>query len=774
VKIKMQEKFVLKAKTAIKRVAAMSTGALMLGATALGAVAATDLGDYPAPFVTAGQWGALVVVGSGANAADIVGATDIVGRLAQEAVSPVSGTGTTIVTGGTAAKAHFGQGIANSTIGDALDYEMEDDDISMLLDGQITFQSTDYDSREMLKLNQDSPIVHTSLTGSDDDYETTPYMEVSRNTIQYYYLFDKAINASTATTSQPLTIDFLGKSLKITSVDTNGNGFTAYVGDEYFLNVGDSVTVNGKVVTLNNVASCSSSPCNVIVDVDGVQETISGTETVGAIELTVDETFYSDTTAERSASIVIGEQSSESYKNNDEYVDYCGVKWASASCKKTDPDWKWVINGLEGNAVGDTNQTDGSAGPTIGIKNDFVINGDDDDPITVGGCYDLPNGYLEICFDSLTTDDYIDITMAFESDTDLSNEDASKTSEETVYITSSVEDTLELQADAINGLSAATKTDEVWLWLNDSATMQMEVFYTDSNNNLVGAGNVTWGTSDVVLDFLQVVYGSTKSGNVGMAVGNVSATVVNITIDVRDDDTKFVNGADDIETNWTTNGLKFVSLGPTLGANEAGEMSWGHPMTDISTKDENHLTQYGIMVYDPKSNGASDEVKISVPSDQIRANLIVQGASTTVSTSGGSVQVNSIAGVDLVKLDTEVTDKTSKPMIIVGGPAINPLAAEAMGLTFPAYGAASGIPQDKALIKLYENAFGGTNVALVVAGWEAANTRDATSILKDYATYATQLDGKMAVEVSGTSITAVTETVAVEEEVVADDAAAIE
>ena len=77
----MQEKFVLKAKTAIKRVAAISAGGLMLGATVLGSVAAIDLGDYPAPFVADGQWSGLVVVGSNANAADIVGATDIVGRL---------------------------------------------------------------------------------------------------------------------------------------------------------------------------------------------------------------------------------------------------------------------------------------------------------------------------------------------------------------------------------------------------------------------------------------------------------------------------------------------------------------------------------------------------------------------------------------------------------------------------------------------------------------------------------------------------------------------
>ncbi|MBT7062373.1 hypothetical protein HN924_00205, partial [Candidatus Woesearchaeota archaeon] len=317
--------------------------------------------------------------------------------------------------------------------------------------------------------------------------------------------------------------------------------------------------------------------------------------------------------------------------------------------------------------------------------------------------------------------------------------------------------------------SAAIKTDEVWIWINDSATDRYDVFYTDSNNNLVGAGNLTHDKTDGVVKFLDVVYGSTKAGNVAMMMSNISDTVANITIDVIDDDTKFVNGGDDLEINWTLSSDKFASLGATLGANEAGEIAWGHPMTDISTKDENHLTQYGIMVYDPKSNGASDEIKISVPSDQIRANIIVQGQSSTIATTGGSVQVNSIAGVDLVKLDTEVTDKTSKPMIIVGGPAINPLAAEAMGLTYPAYGAASGIPADKALIKLYENAFGGTNMALVVAGWEAANTRDAANILKDYATYAADLDGKMAVEVSGTSVTAVTETVAVEEEVVEDE-----
>jgi len=45
----MQESFVLKAKKTIKKVAAVSTGLAMLGATVTGALA-TDLGNYPSAY----------------------------------------------------------------------------------------------------------------------------------------------------------------------------------------------------------------------------------------------------------------------------------------------------------------------------------------------------------------------------------------------------------------------------------------------------------------------------------------------------------------------------------------------------------------------------------------------------------------------------------------------------------------------------------------------------------------------------------------------------
>jgi hypothetical protein len=782
----MQEQFVLKAKTAIKRVAAMSTGALMLGATALGGVAAIDLGDYPAPFVADGVWGGLVVVGSGANAADIVGATDIIGRLTQEAVSPVSGTGTTTVTGGTSGKVLLGGGAFNSTYTDTIDTELEDDDISALIDTEITFNENDYNVRDMLKFSVNGIIPHTSFTANDKEYGENVYLEVADAAMCYYYLFDTSINVTEASTTTPLDLNFMGRALSITSVTAAGTGFTAYVGDEYTMSVGDMATIEGKLVKLENVGSgTTASTKSVLVSVDGVQKTVSGTTPlkigpVGAqLEVRVDDTFYSDTTAERMATLIIGEEAQESYTNNARYVKYCADGYSHPNCKKTDPDWRWVIQELNASAASPASPSaTATSGPVIGVCNDYVVNGDEDNPATIGGFYDFPEGNFKVEFDSLSTDSYMDLTMALDDSLDVSGlagHGTGANSIDAIKITSGEADSIELGSSYGN-----TKTEMVWITLNDTDADIINVYYNDNDDNVAYGGALNTNDSTAVvgaiadIEIAQINFAGTKSSNMGIDITSpdnisVAATFLNVTFDVVDDDNKFteIGITDNIITQWKHDATLlggFTMLGSTT-ANEAGE-TYANVVTtstDISTKDESvYMTAYGIKIYDPKGTGGNNEVKLAIPSDQVRANIVISGTGTTTTSAGGSVQINSIAGVDLVKLDTEVTDKTSKPMIIVGGPAINPLAAEALGLTYPAYGAASGIPEGKALIQLVENAFGGENVALVVAGWEAANTREATTILKNFDSYTAQLTGKMKVQVSGTSVTAVTEAAAVD------------
>ncbi|MBI2102546.1 hypothetical protein HYT55_01805, partial [Candidatus Woesearchaeota archaeon] len=97
----------MKVKKMVKRLFAVGTGVAMLGATAMGALAA-DLKDYPSMFVTDGKFNGLLVVGEKAAPIDNLAMTDIAANMKYKKVAAASTT-TTTVTGdawlvGTASK----------------------------------------------------------------------------------------------------------------------------------------------------------------------------------------------------------------------------------------------------------------------------------------------------------------------------------------------------------------------------------------------------------------------------------------------------------------------------------------------------------------------------------------------------------------------------------------------------------------------------------------------------------------------------------------------
>ncbi len=79
----------------VKRLFAVSTGAVMLGATAMGAMAA-DLSDYPTQFVTDGTFNGFFVVGEAAASVDNLAMTDIAASMK---VAAATETATTTVEG---------------------------------------------------------------------------------------------------------------------------------------------------------------------------------------------------------------------------------------------------------------------------------------------------------------------------------------------------------------------------------------------------------------------------------------------------------------------------------------------------------------------------------------------------------------------------------------------------------------------------------------------------------------------------------------------------
>lgn len=727
----------------IKKIASGAIGLLMTGATLMGAAAA-DLSTFDTDFTTSNS---LIVVGTqGTDAAglasDVASAINIGAKLGTQGTSTaVSTGGTTVSVGGCAATEEILLGfyMGDSAKG-GFDQELDDGDLSCLQDSSITFQSTSYDMQDQIYFNgttseSKGPVLRTSLNSSDDDYESNVYMEIERGAVGYYYLFDKAINISKTTTSNALKIDFLGTTLKIVSV-TDKDTFTAYVGEEVFLNVGDSTVVEGKTVTLQNVAS-GSSPQSVIVDVDGVTETVSGstTETVNGIQITVDETFYSDTLAERSATLVVGETSSKTYNDGDAYIGE----------DETDPDWVWDVDGLNKLAVGDKldSNTDGAdiaGGPTLGIYNKFVKDDDSDNPITVGGSYDLPGDVFKISFDSLTVadDNYATYTIEYDASSNLDDVYSDQTSEPAIYIHTTAPEGLTLKTGSlIAGSSSvvtdATKTDKIWLSLNDSNASVIDVFYEDTNNNVALAGGIYQSADGDVsdLNFGEVNYGKTKSTNIGLDISYVGGSMTNITLDVMDDNSYLADGADDLIIRFSNSSTEFNMLGDTLNTEESDELLYGASPITIGTKDEDHRTLYGVIIKDPKSNGASDEVDLRVPADIVKANVIVEGSGATVTTGGTTTTwaAPDLPSTGISKTDADVTsaDKSGKNLILVGGPVVNSLVQElATAGKTPTVTEWRTDLVDTAIVQQVDDAFTTGKMALVVAGYAKANTKEAS------------------------------------------------
>ena len=746
--------------------AALGTGIAMLGATITGAVA-QELANYPQPFIDANgvfNDSTAIVVGENAAASDTLGAVDIAQQLQFDAKTPVSGgSGTLTVSGGVTEDIPLAKTIGkqsnDSSASWGFEYKIDDSDVESFQDTEINFQSKSYNVKDILipvNTGGSSPSVETSLSSSDDDYESNIFLEAERGSLRYFYNFDDAINISKTKSTDSLEIKFLGKNLEITKVDTPTK-FTAFVGTEFFMDAGDTVTVDGKKVTLVNVGEGGA----ILVDVDGVLETIpsSSTKTVNGIEISNDETFFTNEKSERAASLIIGETAQDTYQDNDAYVGE----------DENDPNWIWAIGGLEKNAATNlVNSTSDPSGPFIGIENDFVKNDDSDDPAGIGECYEFPNNYVSLCLDSLTVadDDYLPITVEFSDgvDTAKSKHANATSSAKTISISAPGEDRFLIKTsdwDEINSSNTVTNVETSQIWLQVGLGVQYQangtslgnatmIFFRDPDQtpSTVYAGFIN-GTGATEATIAELDFGDTDGSNLrvqytsGADLGSLHQIRLNFT---GDSTTELSSGQNYLVINFGLSSSAFNSLGATKSTEEANELTWNTSVktsAGIGTRDEDHRGLYGEIVKDPKSNGASDQVVVYVPEDQVQANIVIKGATTTVA--GGATSYIP-ANINIkTRLDSEVAgSESSYDVILVGGPCANKAveAISGLGLTCSGWGMGPG----EAVLKFADN---GANVALLVAGTDAIDTRMAARVLKNYATYKNDLAGAE-VKISGT------------------------
>ena len=166
------------------------------------------------------------------------------------------------------------------------------------------------------------------------------------------------------------------------------------------------------------------------------------------------------------------------------------------------------------------------------------------------------------------------------------------------------------------------------------------------------------------------------------------------------------------------------------------------------------LSTYGVFFEQSNSDNAEDADELTIEYPLFQRGVVVYVTAGKVSSSAaageGSLVVLNQINYGAAKLASEVAGQEFKQnMILVGGPCVNAAAAKLMGSNEPLCGDKSGIKPGEAIVKLFEN---DGYTSMLVAGYEAADTRRATKVISQYGMYANDLVGDEVV-VKGTSLT---------------------
>ncbi len=699
----------------IKQVLSGAVGLLMSGATLL----TPALADFTLDnFDTMTAANTVVVVGTDANAADIVGAINVGAAIAQNGAT-ADAASAAIIAGAESDDVTLGSSV-NSTL-DKSSYK--DNDVSGLLDTKITWNSEDVDVEEQIVL-EDGLVIMVSAT-EDEEFASDIVMGTdSKDAIGYRFVIDDSdFNYSAVDDSDTLEITVLGKSLTISKV-TNNTGITTdsiklSEGTETALKTGDSVEINGKTVEVTAIGS-GSAAFKIGTETEfintGDEEEIGST----GINVKIESILYTDDVETRQVLVTVGTDLTTTVKTDDSMETYGEPE------DEEDAEWVWYVD-ADDSDVGKL---------TIGANHNQKYDEADEAVVAVGGSITLPNDYAEIEFTELTETGVQTYELYFdEVDFKLKSDGTTNSG--------NVDNQLVLVLQAIDGsgngfsVTADTGTEESdYVYLSKSNGL---AFKNDDGDIQQGNGNSFSLTSD---DTTMDVSYDAAGGNLTI----VEPTAV----------------GEDITVDFSTS---YEYLGEGEGDADENDVTWNG--TNMAAKDEDVRTLYGTVIESPEDNADSDKVVLVVPSDQVKATITIKGLGSTVETvAGGVTQVD--LGNGIAKLASEAeADKTAKNLVLMGGPYANSLVEElAVAGKTPTKAQWADLA-GKAIVQAIDGAFAEGKAAIVVAGAGADQTRNAGLKLMGGT-----LTGAM-VEIQGDTVTETTYA-AEAEEVVEDEETPVE
>lgn len=173
----------------------------------------------------------------------------------------------------------------------------------------------------------------------------------------------------------------------------------------------------------------------------------------------------------------------------------------------------------------------------------------------------------------------------------------------------------------------------------------------------------------------------------------------------------------------------------------ATEIAISRPLLNSTNSGFNTLTsdtymqqaidKYGVLVSFESRTNENGRATLAIPSSQMFLDVIVAEESADVSTGGDTTDGTTQLGDILVK-DSEVGNVAAKNLIIVGGSCINSAAAALVGgaKCGPSWYEATGAGSGQFIIKGYATSTLTSKLALLVAGYDAADTVNAATYLR--------------------------------------------
>jgi len=284
----------IKSKNTIKRIAAISVGALMMGTTLMSAVAAAPytLADFPAPFVAAGKGDFTIVVGQDAKPDDIIGAVDV-GVGLQASSGGASGQAAGVISGESVKIEEAGDPLnLDETFADVMTAGLDSSDLpTILADGNFKDNEGTTDNEESytqeINFAADGPELVFDKN-DDGDKATADYVRIANNGELYSYVleFDTDIDfvddaADAADDMEDNMIEIQGWPYIITDFvydDVNNaiDEIELLTGETIItLTQGDSYTFDGHTVIVTKVTDPDAADEQCGVSVDGETQFIN-------------------------------------------------------------------------------------------------------------------------------------------------------------------------------------------------------------------------------------------------------------------------------------------------------------------------------------------------------------------------------------------------------------------------------------------------------------------------------------------------------------------